>query len=276
MISIAAVIPFAVASVAGPAELPSSWAGDIGAPVDWGDHTVYLYGDTMQPGNFVQGTTVVVDDTTIPNALPHTVDTFYWPGDGLELADGRLFVVAAEVEQTGTGAWGFESVDHDGFIVDDPTVPAAWRWADRVDVGPWGNDDILFSDQGTQPDGLVLTTAFTHEHGSLLFGADPAQPWAHWERYALPEPLPASSGAFMPVQTGDGWWGVTWAIWPTMGPDTVVALWHADQAVGPYQWVRTIPNQGETYAHSLGVIDGVVFHYFSTLNGRVTYQEVNL
>lgn len=269
MITFAAALPLAVASVAGPAQLPLAWAGDIGAPVANGDTTLYLYGDTMQPGNFIQGTTVVAGDQIITNALGRTADgTFYWPGDGYTMPDGRLFVVVSEMRQTGDTAWSFEGVDTDAFVVDDPMSPAAWRWADKIEDGPWQDASVSFQDQ--QP----LAVTFSHTAGSQLYSFDPAAPWESW--VSLGGEFPDSHGPFVPIQTDDGWWGVSWAIWGTMSADTTVALWHSDTATGPYEWVRTVPNVGETYDHNLNVIDGRVYHRFSTLNGRVTYTEETL
>jgi len=264
MISFAAAIPLAVASVAGPVELPSAWAGDIGAPVAPG---VFLYGDTMQPGNFVQGTTVIVDGEPLTNVLPAD-DTFYWPGDGFQMPDGRLFVVVSEMRQTGDTAWSFVGVDTDAFIVDDPSSRWEWNTATKIEDGPWGAESVAFQDQ------YPLAVTFSHTEGSTLWSVTSQTPWESW--VPLGGEFPDSHGPFVPVQTDDGWWGVSWAIWGTMSADTTVALWHSDLATGPYEWVRTVDNVGETYAHSLGVIDGVVYHYFSTLNGRVTYQEVDL
>ena len=263
MIGFAAVIPLAVASlVTGPAELPSAWAGDIGAPIPTDQGTVFLYGDTMQPGNFVQGTTVVAGDTIITNALGRTVDdTFYWPGDGFQMSDGSLFVVMAEVRQVGDGSYGFTGVDHDAFVVSDPTTRAGWAWADKIEDGPWGNLPTAFSDQ--------QALAFTLDgYKTSMWQIDTATSWQ-----PIDATFPESQSPFVPVHTDDGWWGVSWA---NFAGGTVAALWHSEDAPGPYEWVRTLDTTGHTYDHSLNVIDGVVYHRFSTLNGRVTYQEEDL
>lgn len=259
---------------AGPAELPPTWAGDIGAPVNTPYGTVYLYGDTMAPeGNFIQGTSIIVNGVTVTNVVPRSSpDLFYWPRDATQLPGGPLMVILDEVRQTGDCTWCFQSVDIDAFFVTgDPAVRANWTWALKVDAGWWDTGTVAF-------DAFIDDQPFavgSTDWGAASIRRIDAYGDAVDDDFIVAE-FPASSGPFVPVEVDGEWWGVSSAIWGTMGPSTVVALWHADDKAGPYEWVRTIDNVGETYAHHLAVIDGVPYHYFSTLNGRVTYQEVSL
>src|SRR5688500_13651513 len=110
-----AVCPTAASDVAAALDvLPAGWRADVGVPLEWNGTVIHLFGDTWTDDPSIGNVrnTVVADGVAIPAAIPHTASgAYYWPGDGYELPDGRLFVVLGETrdladptdEQASTG-----------------------------------------------------------------------------------------------------------------------------------------------------------------------------
>lgn len=250
--------------------LPVGWFADIGAPVELADGTVlWMYGDTWHPDGFSRNT-IIVDGQVITDAVPATASgSVYWPGDAVELPDGRLFVVMGEVaddltasQEVRDAGMAFAAVDTDAFIVTDPTSPMSWKLATKIDDGPWGEGSVYFSDQ--------WPIAFVRQPGSFMTEAwryDPANPTADWEQ--LDVSLPESFGTFTAVQTADGWWGVVASDW------TRFALWHADSLDGDWEAVEGFETVGRSYDHQLNVVAGRVVHRWSNASPyRPAYLDV--
>lgn len=153
----------------------------------------------------------------------------------------------------------------DAFIVDDPTDPAAWRHATHIDDGPWGDRIVTFSDQ--------YPLAFVRDNGSFetdIYQFDPAAPTEPWT--AVEADLPDTFGTFTPVQTTDGWWGMSAENWYD------VSLWRAPEATGPWTRVDSFRTATRTYDHALNVIDGRVWWRWSNGegSGRPDYWPLEL
>lgn len=245
--------------------LPAEYRADGGIPVAVDDGYVWLYGDTFKPGGGMAHNSVVTPNGIFTSALMGTADTWYWPSDAVQLPDGSLFVLAGEIESTdrhSDGLWDFRSVDTDAFIVSDPFNLMSWRLARKIDDGPWGHGRVEFLDQepvaAMQQPGSYETDLYTYD---LL---DPTAPWQLFDTN-----LPDSFGPFAPVQTADGWWGVSWAM-------NDVALWHAADPTGTWTRVDGWHQDGLTYGHGLNIVEGRALYRWSNAQGsqRVEYREL--
>lgn len=264
-----------VGAMSCPNPLPVEYRADGGIPVAVDDGYVWLYGDTFKPaGGMVHNTVVMsrsggVGSETALNvftsALTGTADTWYWPSDAVQLPDGPLLVLAGEIESTGgDGFWDFRSVDTDAFIVSDPFNLMSWKLATKVDDGPWGHGRVEFLDQ--EP---VAAVQQPGSYETELYVYDPADITAPWQSFE--SDLPQSFGPFTPVQTDKGWWGVSWVI-------NDVALWHADDPTGTWEWADGWHADGLTYGHGLNIVNGQVVYRWSNAQGsqRVQYRVLDL
>ena len=164
----------------------------------------------------------------------------------------------------------FVPVDTDAFVVRQPNDPESWRWATKIDDGPWIDDSVHFVD------GTILAVA-RDQWAALtgtateLFEYDPNDPTAPWEQ--VTSNLPDSGAVFVPVQTDTGWWGLSWGLSATPGVMDwhTVTLWHtpADLLGTDAPWVEAADQSTEleTHDHTLHVADGVVLHRSNNLDG---------
>lgn len=248
-----------------PNPLPAEYRADGGIPVAVDQGYVWLYGDTFTPGGgMVHNTAMTSAGNIFTSALTGTADTWYWPSDAVQLPNGSLFVLAGEIESTGDGLWDFRSIDTDAFIVSDPFNLMSWRLARKVDDGPWGHGRVEFLDQepvaAVQQPGSYETNLYTY---------DPLDPTALWQPFETN--LPDSFGPFTPIQTNDGWWGVSWVM-------NDVALWHAADPTGTWTRVDGWHVDGLTYGHGLNIVNGHVLYRWSNAQAsqRVEYRELDL
>lgn len=270
------VLTLAAAPATGvPDPLPAGWHADFGVPVAWNDTYLWFFADAftdmgadMQPTghSMITRNALSVDGEMLVDLLPSTADgTNYWITDATELPDGSLLVMA--LEERDRFDWeppfNFELIDTDAFIVRQPDDPVSWRWATKVDDGPWGNDLTYFSDQWP-----LVFTKDPYTDITFAWQFDPESPLEGWLR--VPTGLPPSDGAFVPVQSYNGWWGVTWRAWHT------VEFWRADSLDGVWTLDHAEPTVARTHDHQLNVVDGVIWHRFNNLDGtrRPEYVRV--
>lgn len=281
----------AVAAFAGPQSvsaqelgnvLPAGWHADFGAPVAWDDSTLWFYADAFDrmgadlqpaPGSQFARNAVGVDGRFMRDVLPKSAaGTNFWITDAVELADGTLLVMAIEERDLldQPPPWNFELVDTDAWIVRQPDNPVSWRFATKIDDGPWGDDAVYFSDQW--PGLAFVKDPFSHQTEAVLY--DPADPTAAWRPMATD--LPESGGVFAPVQTADGWLGVVWGLAPEPDMWHVVETWRADTLEGEWSLQSTERTELRTHDHQLNVVDGVVVHRSNNLDGsrRPEYEVV--
>lgn len=259
--SITAVLGFSVLGL--PGADVETWQsvvhGDGGVPVTVAGSTLYLYGDTWTPDGRFVNSSVVADDRAMFDVLPAGPEgRWFWLGDAVELADGRLMVVVSELRRDEAGMWGFEGVDTDVFIVRDPSNVMSWRLAEHVDAGWWDGHNVRFIDgemAAVRPYGESTTYLYdsASDSASVLFDV-------------------GSDGVFEPVWHEGAWFGVSWDMMAGLS-----ALWSADSLGGAWTWVAGWEHEpGRTYLHGAAVIDGELVRYWSTIDGRVTYENYEI
>lgn len=253
-----AAIPLAM--IAAPAEGPT-WESpvhaDVGIPVDWKGNTLFLYGDSFaDDGRFVNSSVLLPDGEVLWQPLPAGPNgRWFWIEDAVQTDDG-LLVVAGEVERTGPGIWGFRGVDTDAFLVRDPLELMSWRFAEHIDAGWWDGHNVQFID-----DTLAVVRRWDHPE-TWLYDIDAAT--------ARPLFVGESHGIFAPVRHDGYWWGVSYDVW-----SGEAVLWRNLALTTEWESVAEW-NHGPTvtYLHGVAVIDDELIRYWSTLNGRVTYEVV--
>lgn len=278
--------------------LPERWVmGDLGVPVAYQDHTMFLYADSVTVDGQIARSLIVVDGLEFIHPLDTGGPDFYWLTDATELPDGSLLVAALEVCTPGesyTGdepaclngtytndGWGFVVFDTDLFVVPDGLSPASWRLAARtgkLESGWWRDaDTIEFSDQHP---GMAFAANNYLDRSTYVYEFDVAEPDSGQRLGQLPM---ANDTVTAPVQTDNGWHAVTYS-WA----DNTATFWSApaDRMLDGWVEGETIqytagPEAGglrlrQTHAHGLNVVDGQVLHRWSTIRQRPTYEEVEL
>lgn len=255
-----------------PSQLPSFWkTGDFGTPVSYKGYTLYFYADPAFEGGLARSLMVVNGIEFIHPIKTDGQDTFYWITDAVEQADGSLLVAAIEVKNRfdmANDGWAFEIVDTDLFVVQDALNPASWEQAIKLESGWWdGNSgaSVEFSDQ-------YPGMAFVKDAWCTLFNGDCRTSILQYDinDIASSERVgygPVSGMAFAPVQTENGWYGVSWdylantsTLWTT---DAIGNEW---TEVEVYEYDMDV--DGQTHAHGLNVVDGQVIHRWSVIRNR--------
>ena len=113
----------------------------------------------------------------------------------------------------------------------------------------------MFSDQWP----LAFVREDDHGFTTTVYRYDPEDPTAPWVK--LDAEYPGSFGVFAPVQTDNGWSGVSWTAWYE------AALWYSESALGPWTWVEGFHTEQRTYEHGLNVVDGSLIWRWSNAEG---------
>lgn len=269
--------------------------GDAAIPVEWGDATLVLYGDSLIDNTFVNNSAMLIYGGTITGTgtdnLVHTYtasDTVYWPTDGYIVpGTDRLVMPMAEVHylgHPGESIFGFEQWDVDYTAVPDantlfngaPYTPVVYE------TGPWDNTPLgALNTVHVDSDPSIVnfevldgigTTGFDGSYLARMTDvANPAAPWQWWNDVlgwqddplhvtnVAPDLTDREARVVNPVEHHGVWYALTWVY----GLGAHATLLQAPDVTGPYLPVRQIDTDPSTYLHGLFVHDGVLAMRYS-------------